>query len=128
MKKRLGSVFLWLVLGAVAGGAAPAPQTGFDPFFAAFRSAVARRDAKAVADMTKLPFLFDSQPRDHSGFQKIYGELFDGNVRACFKSGRAVRESDRFVVSCGRYIFYFGVVGDRYRLIEFAADPEADGR
>ena len=75
--------------------------------------------------MTKLPFLFDSKPRDHSGFQKIYPALFDSKVRACFAKAKPVTEEDRFVIYCGRYIFYFGLVRGEFRFIEFAADPEA---
>ena len=102
--------------------AAPA---GFESFFAEFRAAVVRDDAAAVADRTKLPFLFEGKPRDRGNFQKIYPQLFDRKVRACFKGAKAVIEGDRFVVNCGRYLFYFGAVGSAYRLIEFAADPEA---
>jgi hypothetical protein len=104
---------------------AAAAAGGFDSFFTEFRAAVVRDDAAAVADRTRLPFLFDGKPRDHGGFQKIYSQLFDRKVLACFKGARAVTEGDRFVVNCGRYLFYFGAVGSAYRLIEFAADPEA---
>jgi len=98
----------------------------FNTFFLAFKAAVARNDAKAVAGMTHLPFLFDSRPRDSFGFQKIYPRLLDANVRTCFAKAKPAIEQDAQVVNCGRYIFYFRVVKDRYRLIEFAADPEAD--
>jgi hypothetical protein len=109
----------------LASGAAPLPAADFNSFFAAFKAAVARNDAKAVAGLTQLPFLFDSKPRDSLGFQKIYPQLFDAKVRACFARAKAVVEQDAQVVNCGRYIFYFRVVRDRYRFIEFAADPEA---
>jgi hypothetical protein len=120
---RLYSVLLlWLIAASESGALA---ASGFESFFAEFRAALERNDAKAVADRTKLPFLFDGKPRDHGGFQKIYPDLFDRKVRACFKGAKAVTEGDRFVVNCGRYIFYFGLAGEHYRLFEFAADPEA---
>ena len=97
----------------------------FEKFFVEFKAAVARSDAKSVAELTQLPFLFDSKPRDGVGFQKIYPQLFDGKVRARFAKAKAVIEQDAQVVNCERYIFYFRVVNGRYRLIEFAADPEA---
>ena len=90
-----------------------------------FKAAVARNDAKAVAELTQLPFLFDSKPRDSLSFQKIYPQLFDAKVRTCFAKARAVIEQDAQVINCGRYIFYFRVVNRQYRFIEFAADPEA---
>ena len=97
----------------------------FVPFFAAFKTAVARNDAKTVAAMTELPFLFDSKLRDSIGFQKIYPQLFDTGVRACFATAKAMIEADAQVVNCGRYMFYFRIFKDRYRFVEFAADPEA---
>ena len=100
------------------------PAADFNTFFLAFKAAVARNDAKAVAGMTQLPFLFDGR-RDSSDFQKIYPQLFDANVRTCFAKAKPVTEQDAQVVNCGRYIFYFRVVQDRYRFIEFSADPEA---
>ena len=118
-----------LMLGAMTfliGAAVPSTTADFHPFFVAFKSAVARNDAKAVAGLTQLPFLFDSRPRDSLGFQKIYPQLFDAKVRACFAKATPVVEQDAQVVNCGRYIFYFRVVNDRYRFIEFAADPEAE--
>lgn len=97
----------------------------FAAFFSAFKAAVARQDAKTVAAMTQLPFLFDSRPRDSAGFQKIFPRLFDAKVRGCFATAQAVVEQDAQVVSCGRYIFYFRPHRGGYRLSEFAADPEA---
>jgi hypothetical protein len=85
-------------------------EADFDPFIITFESAVARNDAKAVAGMTQLPFLFDSKPRDSAGFQKIYPQLSDPKVRACFAKAKAVVEHDARVVNCGRYIIYFRVV------------------
>ena len=119
------SALILILINFLAWGAAPLPAVDFNPFFAAFKAAVVRNDAKAVADMTQLPFLFDSKPRDAAAFQKIYQQLFDAQVRACFARAKAVAGQDAQVVNCGRYIFYFRVVKDRYRFIEFAADPEA---
>jgi len=101
------------------------PAADFNSFFSAFKAAVARNDAKAVAGMTELPFLFDSKLRDSAGFQKIYPQLFDAKVRSCFAKAKPVVEQDAQVVNCGRYLFYFRTVKNRYRFIEFAADPEA---
>jgi len=118
-----------LMLGAMTfliGTSVPSTAADFNPFFVAFKSAVARNDAKAVAEMTQLPFLFDSKPRDSVASQKIYPQLFDAKVRACFAKAKTLVEEDAQVVNCRRYIFYFRVVKDRYRFIEFAADPEAE--
>jgi hypothetical protein len=41
----------------------------FEKFFAEFKAVVARNDAKSVAELTQLPFLFDNKPLDSAGFQ-----------------------------------------------------------
>ena len=72
-----------------------------------------------------MPFLFDGKPRDHAGFQKNYAQLFDARGRACFAATKVIKEQELYTIHCGRYIFYFGRVKGQYRLLEFAADPEA---
>ncbi len=113
-----GALFFFAVLSVEAAA-------NFAEFFAAFKAALARNDAKAVAGMTQLPFLFDSRPRDAIEFENIFPRLFDAKVRACFAKAQAGVEQDSQVVSCGRYIFYFRLYQEGYRLSEFAADPEA---
>ena len=120
-----GSVLILIVVVFETWLAALLAAADFNTFLLAFKAAVARNDARAVAGMTQFPFLFDSRTRDSSDFQKIYPQLFDANVRTCFAKAKPVIEHDAQVVNCGRYIFYFRVVKDRYRFIEFAADPEA---
>jgi hypothetical protein len=86
--KRSFAVVLWLCLAASDSGAANAAAVGFENFFAEFRSAIARNDSKAVANLTRLAVLFGGELRDHRGFQKIYPELFDAKVTACWKVPR----------------------------------------
>jgi len=45
------------------------PAANLEKFFVEFKAAVARNDAKSVAELTQLAFLFDSKPRDRVGFQ-----------------------------------------------------------
>ncbi len=99
--------------------------SSFSGFFAAFQSASARNDAPAVAAMTQLPFLFDSQWRDQKGFVQIFPQLFDQRNRHCLRRAQAIREDERYVIYCGQYIFYFGKAGTEYKLLEFAVDAEA---
>jgi hypothetical protein len=119
-----------LVAAATLLGVAPA-RAAEDPalarFLAAFRPALARGDAAAVADRTQLPFLFESEPRDREAFVRlVFPALFTEPVRACLAKAEPVAEDDRWVVFCGPYLFYFGRAGDEVRLLEFAADGEAE--
>lgn len=113
-------------LGAV-GPASGAEDAALARFLAAFRPAVARGDAGAVADLTQLPFLFEGEPRDRGAFARVvFPALFREPVRACLAVAEPAVEDDRWVTTCGPYLFYFGRVGDEIRLLEFSADPEAE--
>jgi hypothetical protein len=111
---------------ALAPAAGAAGDVGFAAFLAQWRAALARDDAGAVADLTQLPFLFEGAPRDRAGFVAIYPALFTKPVRECLATAEPVAEDDRFVASCGPSLFYFGRSGPAWRLLEFAADPEAE--
>lgn len=96
----------------------------FAAFQSEFRKAIARNDAAAIADLTRLPFLFESRPRDRAGFLAIYPTLFTPSVRRCLASARATGESGDEVVSCPPYAFYFDQLKGVWKLREFNADGE----
>lgn len=106
--------------GCCAALAQPAPA--FEPFLKRFRAAVAANDALAVADLTALPFLFDSVPRERAGFVRIYPQLFTAKVRQCLQRAAPVAEDGQQVMFCAPYGFYFGVRGGAWKLVEFGAD------
>jgi hypothetical protein len=109
-----------------AAPARAAEDPALAPFLARFRAALARGDAGAVADLTRLPFLFESEPRDREGFVRVvFPALFSVPVLACLATAEPAPEEGRWVTSCGVYLFYFGRVGGEVRLLEFAVDPEA---
>jgi hypothetical protein len=96
----------------------------FEDFLGRFRTALARNDAVAVADLTRLPFLYEGQERARTAFVRIYPELFTDTVRGCLRHTAPQVEGDRHVVFCGAYAFYFGWDRSDYRLLEFGADGE----
>lgn len=104
-----------------------AAQAGPDPFtafHAQFRAAVARADARAIAALTRVPFLYEGRELDRAGVERIVPELFTPAVRRCFATAPAIAEEDRRVVFCAPYAFYFGRDGSAFRLLEFGADGE----
>lgn len=101
------------------------PAAALAAFLARFRAALAGPDAEALADLTRLPFLFENEPRDRAGFVRIVPLLFDAPTRACLATARPAPEEDRFVLSCPPYAFYVGRgEGGALRLLEFGADGE----
>ena len=126
---RARDAVLGLALAALAVLGAPPPAAADDAlstFLARFRPAVRAGDAAAVADLTRLPFLFESEPRDRDGFVRVvFPQLFPAPVRDCLADADPIAEDGRWVAWCGPYGFYFGHVDGAVRLLEFAADPEA---
>lgn len=109
---------------SLPGIAAVRAGQDFQGFHAEFRRAVARNDAARVADLTRLPFLFEGRQRDRAGFLHIYGRLFSPDVRPCLATARAQEEGGDRVVFCRPYAFYFDRQGGAWKLREFNADGE----
>jgi hypothetical protein len=118
-------IIMAVVLGTAATtrsqGAATDP--GFVSFWKTFKTAIARNDKEAVADVTKLPFLYDSKERDRAGFIRIYPSLFTPRIRKCIATAKLVKEQENYDVFCGQLIFYFGKDSDgKYKLLEFGVN------
>ena len=123
LKRQLATIaLLALTLTGVPARSATNQET-FASFWKTFKAAIAKNDKEGVADMTKLPLLYDSQERDRAGFLKIYGHLFTRKVRRCIATAKTVKEEDSYDVFCGQLIFYFSKDTDgKYRLREFGVN------
>jgi hypothetical protein len=78
-----------------------------------------------VAELTRLPFLFDGTARDRAAFMKLIPQLFDPPTRACMSKSPPRAEAEAMVLDCPPYAFYFRrQPHGGYRLEEFAADGE----
>ena len=111
-----------LVLIFVAAHAQPQTTANetFTSFWKNFKAAIARNDKQAVADLTKLPFLFDSRERDRAGFIKIYPQLFTPKIRRCIATAKPLKEQEGYDIFCGEIIFYFGKDADgKWKLSDF---------
>jgi hypothetical protein len=117
----LGLVLAVLPAAVPAGGG----EGDFEPVLQRFRQALAARDGAALADLTRLPFLFEGRPRDRAGFMRVAPRLFDAPTTRCLLAVRPVVEGADRVLSCRPYAFYFRRGPDgAYRLEEFSADGE----
>ncbi len=94
----------------------------FTTFWVKFKAAVARNDKAAVADMTKIPFLLDSNELDRAGFIKQYNSLFTLKMRRCFARARPSRDHDSMEIFCGQQIFLFAKVGGVYKFAEIGVN------
>mgnify|MGYP001037983087 CR=1 FL=1 len=118
-------IIMALLLGTVATGRSQGKvaDPGFESFWKTFKAAIAKNDKEAVADVTKLPFLYDSKERDRAGFIKIYPSLFTARIRRCIATAKLVKEQENYDVFCGQLIFYFGKDSDgNYKFLEFGVN------
>ena len=123
MKPKFAIVLLlFVLLSSAKGQTSTSPET-FSGFWKTFKAAVARNDREAVADLTKLPFLYESKDRDRAGFVKIYNQLFTRKIRSCIATVKPKKEGENYDVFCGELIFYFGKDADgKYKFLEFGVN------
>jgi len=123
LKHQLATVALLALIGSNVPAQTSANQETFGSFWKTFKAAIARNDKEAIADLTKLPFLYDSQERDRTGFLKIYGQLFTRKVRRCMATAKPKKAADTYEVYCGELIFYFSKDTEgKYQFREFGVN------
>ena len=121
--RKVPAILLVLLMSIVASAQKPTMDPEFSTFWKSFKELVAKNDKDAIADITKLPFLYDSKERDRAGFIKIYPQLFTPKIRRCFVSAKPTKEQENYDVFCGELIFYFGKDSDgKYKLLEFGVN------
>jgi hypothetical protein len=123
LKRQLATIVLLALTISIAPAQTPSKPEPFASFWKTFKAAIARNDKEAIADLTKLPFLYDSQERDRAGFLKIYGQLFTRKVRRCIATAKPVKEGDSYDLFCGQLIFYFSKDTEgKYQFREFGVN------
>jgi hypothetical protein len=79
----------------------------FNTFWRAFKTAIARNNKQAIADMTKLPFMLDGKNEDRAGFLKQFNSLFTRKMKRCIATAKPLKEGDYYEIFCGEQIFLF---------------------
>ena len=117
----LTPVIFFLLAINPAGSAEIKPEArSFAAFWVQFKTAVAKDDKKAIAEMTKIPFPYGTKQLSKAEFIKECGELFGQKTRRCFSKAKPVKEEDRdsYSVFCGEEIFVFEKVNGEYRFTD----------
>jgi hypothetical protein len=108
--------------------ASPEVQKEFEAFIQKFRAALKTNDAKAVASLTKMPFLSHTDMYDAAAFQnKVYKKEFTAKTRACIERGKALYDrapdkSESYSIFCGEEIFTFTKTPEGFLLTEIGAN------
>lgn len=100
-------------LAAHSASAPPAVAAEFNAFIAKFRAAVKENDPKAVAGLSKLPFMGDEAIASAEQFRTaVYAEDFTRKNRSCLQTGKPIYDRDQenndiYFIFCGELIFTF---------------------
>lgn len=101
--------------------ASPQPaKNGFPAFWSQFKSAVARQDAAAVADLTAFPFDY-GKPLDRAAFIRQYRKMF-GGLKSCIAKAKPVRDGEAYSIFCGEQGLSFEKSGGAYKFTGFFAN------
>ncbi|HST52540.1 MAG TPA: hypothetical protein VLJ61_11070 [Pyrinomonadaceae bacterium] len=113
---------LSLAVFSAAVVASPQPaRSNFTAFWSQFKGAVARQDAAAVADMTKLPFTYEDKSLDRAAFITQYKKIF-GGLKSCVAKEKPVRDGETYSIFCGEQGLLFQKAGGEYKFVEFFAN------
>lgn len=114
-----------LVAGASSAAGAADAGRDVDAFIERFRAALRARDAAAIADLTRLPFLYEGRRLDRAAFVQVVPTLFDARLSACLAQARPQAEGADRLLYCAPYTFHLRAdAAGRWRLDEFSADGE----
>ena len=120
--------FILLGLVVALGGLSLRAQTAkpdsrsFPAFWTEFKAALAANNKQAVASMTRLPFVLNSEELNRDGFIRKFDKIFDKKVKACFAKARPTRDQESYEIFCGEEIFLFMKVQGRYKFVEISAN------
>jgi hypothetical protein len=102
--------------------AAGKPDKQFDAFYSKFKTALVKKDKNAVADMTKLPFLYDSKWLDKKQFVAKMNEIIPKSAVSCLQKEKAITDNKITEVFCGEAIYCFEKIKGEYKFTEIGVN------
>lgn len=90
----------------------------FDAFWVKFQTALKKNDKEAIASMTRLPYLYESEKMDKKAFIAYCDKLFSKKTRACLLKEKPVKDQTSFFAFCGEQIFIFEKVNGVWMFTE----------
>lgn len=104
-----------LMMGLGASAAFAQAKPPFEPFWVAFKAAVAKKDMGAIADMTRLPYNDGSKSYDRAEYLKLAPKLFNAKAQRCLAKAKPVAHQVGYAVFCGNDIFGFEIDGAAWK-------------
>lgn len=96
----------------------------FLSFWPGFKAALQKNDAKAIASMTKLPYLDPQGDKklDEAAFIARANKIFPPATRKCLLKGKPIADKDSVMVFCDDDIFIFAKDHGKYKFIEIGVN------
>lgn len=94
----------------------------FPTFFAQFKTALKKRDKTALANMTKLPFLYNSKNLQKAQFIGKIDEILPAKLASCFEKEKPVSDGGYWSAFCGEQIYIFSKVNGKYMFTDIGVN------
>jgi hypothetical protein len=107
---------------ALPANAAGKPDKQFDAFYTKFKTALAKNDRNLVADLTKLPFLYDSKQLDKKQFIAKLNTIIPKADVARLQKEKAIVDNGVTEVFCDEAIYCFEKVKGEYKFTEIGVN------
>lgn len=94
----------------------------FLEFWTGFKAALQKNDKKALASMTKLPYLQDEKKLNEAQFIAQSEKIFPSSTRKCLLKEKPIADKDSVMVFCGEEIFVFAKDKGKYKFVEIGVN------
>ncbi|MBS2002859.1 MAG: hypothetical protein JST44_15215 [Cyanobacteria bacterium SZAS LIN-5] len=105
-----------------AYAATKAVDKDFLEFWKGFKVALQKNDKKALASMTKLPYLQDEKKLNEAAFIAQSEKIFPLATRKCLLKEKPIADKDSVMIFCGEEIFVFSKDKGKYKFIEIGVN------
>ncbi|HEY9730933.1 MAG TPA: hypothetical protein V6C89_03425 [Drouetiella sp.] len=94
----------------------------FLTFWTGFKAALQKNDKKAIASMTKLPYMMDEKKLNEAAFIAQSEKVFPADVRKCLLHGKPIADKDCVMVFCDEEIYIFVKDQGKYKFSEIGVN------
>lgn len=93
-----------------------------EQFWREFKRAIEKNDRAAVANMTKLPFLWESKPLNRQQFMAKYDTIFPKTARQAILKTKPIDDKGSSEIFAGETIYVFSNVGGKFMFTDIGVN------
>jgi excinuclease UvrABC helicase subunit UvrB len=116
---------LLIFIGAATCCPGYAADQEFTTFWAGFKEAIRKNDKNAIADMTKLPFVFNNKQLKRAEFIAQANVIFPAETRKyILRAEEPAGYKNCYGISCGVDVYLFTKENGKYKFTEIGPESE----